>query len=68
MPIINGLEAARRIKLNPELVNIPIVAMSAYDTREDEEAAFQAGCVAFLPKPLDLFNLKTRLDEVLEKR
>lgn len=65
MPIVNGLEAARQIKENPLLDHIPIVAMSAYDTREDKLAAFNAGCVDFLPKPLELFKLKERLEKIL---
>jgi two-component system, cell cycle response regulator DivK len=67
MPIINGLEAARHIKENPKTTHIPIVAMSAYDTREDEAAALDAGCVAFLRKPLDLFQLQEQLEEILAK-
>ena len=65
MPIQNGLDAARQIKLNPALTHIPIVAMSAYDTSEDKVAAFNAGCIAFLPKPLELFKLKDRLEQIL---
>lgn len=65
MPIQNGLDAARQIKKNPTLAHIPIVAMSAYDTREDKVAAFDAGCIAFLPKPLELFKLKDRLEQIL---
>jgi two-component system cell cycle response regulator DivK len=67
MPIINGLEAARHIKANPDTTHIPIVAMSAYDTREDEAAALDAGCIAFLRKPLDLFQLQEQLEEILAK-
>jgi CheY-like chemotaxis protein len=65
MPIQNGLDATREIKEMSELAHIPIVAMSAYDTREDKRHAFEAGCVDFLPKPLELFKLKDRLDNIL---
>lgn len=65
MPIQNGLDATRQIKQNPALAHIPIVAMSAYDTREDKMEAFNAGCIAFLPKPLELFKLKDRLEKIL---
>ena len=58
MPIQNGLDAARQIKGNPALSHIPIVAMSAYDSHQDKRDAFKAGCIDFLPKPLELFALK----------
>ena len=65
MPIQNGLDAVRELKQKKELAHIPIIAMSAYDTRQDEMEALNAGCVAFLPKPLELFSLKERLDQIL---
>ena len=65
MPIQNGLDAVRELKQKKELAHIPIIAMSAYDTRQDEMDALNAGCVAFLPKPLELFTLKERLDQIL---
>ena len=64
MPIQNGLDATREIKSDPTLRHIPIVAMSAYDAREDEVAALKAGCVAFMPKPVELFRLKERLEKI----
>lgn len=66
MPIQNGLEASRQLKRSPETAHIPIVAMSAYDTRQDEAAALGAGCIAFLTKPLDMFELKQCLDSILD--
>ena len=65
MPIQNGLDAARQIKGNPALSHIPIVAMSAYDSHQDKRDAFKAGCIDFLPKPLELFALKDRLDRIM---
>ena len=65
MPIQNGLDATREIKGTSELAHIPIVAMSAYDTREDKRNALEAGCIDFLAKPLELFKLKDRLDHIL---
>ena len=64
MPIQNGLDATREIKSYPHLTHIPIIAMSAYDGREDEKEAYSAGCVAFMPKPLELFRLKERIEAI----
>lgn len=65
MPIINGLEAIRTIKADPAMAAVPIIAMSAYDGREDMLAAREAGCVDFLPKPMELIKLKGRIDQIL---
>lgn len=66
MPIENGLDATRQIKQNPALAHIPVVAMSAYDSHQDKRDAFKAGCIDFLPKPLELFTLKDRLERIMD--
>lgn len=53
LPVIDGWEAARRIKANAALNNIPIIALSAHAMRGDEERARQSGCDDYLSKPLD---------------
>ncbi|HHW39762.1 MAG TPA: response regulator [Syntrophomonadaceae bacterium] len=49
----NGLDIARKIKGNPLLSHIPIVALSAYATKKDEENARAAGCDDFIVKPVN---------------
>ena len=60
MPEVNGLEATREIKrIRPEL---PVIATTANTFDEDEISFKEAGCDAFLPKPLQfrqLFELMT---------
>jgi len=48
MPRVHGLEVARRVRANPRLADLPIVAMSGWAAGE---GALGAGCDAFLPKP-----------------
>jgi two-component system, cell cycle response regulator DivK len=48
---MDGLEAARRIKLDPASAPIPIIAVSAYAMEEDFQKAARAGCDAYLAKP-----------------
>jgi two-component system cell cycle response regulator DivK len=64
MPILNGLDATREIKRDPRLFHIPVIAMSAYDAREDALEAKRAGCVDYLTKPLELFRLKERIEAI----
>ncbi len=55
MPIVNGYDATRDILgFRPGL---PIIAQTAYSLDFDERKAYEVGCVAYLPKPLDINNL-----------
>ena len=53
LPVIDGWEAARRMKADPGLKHIPIIALSAHAMTGDEEKARQAGCDDYLSKPLN---------------
>jgi CheY-like chemotaxis protein len=53
LPGIDGLSVTRALKADPETTTIPIVAVSAHVLREDVKQALEAGCIAYLPKPLD---------------
>jgi len=59
MPVLDGLAATERIReLRERCGKVPIVAATAYDTYGMREAAFEAGCNAYLLKPLDLDELE----------
>jgi two-component system cell cycle response regulator DivK len=51
MPGIDGWEAARRLKADPRTSDIPIIALTAFAMRGDEERAREAGCDGYLSKP-----------------
>jgi len=63
MPHRSGISAAYRIRKQAELRDIPIVAMTAYDTAELHDDAFDAGCNEYLTKPID----KEKLENVLTR-
>ena len=65
LPVIDGWEAARRIKANTALRRIPIIALSAHAMRGDEEKARQSGCDDYLSKPLDEDMLFAKLTKFL---
>ncbi len=57
LPVVDGWEAARRIKVSPETSRIPIIALTAHAMSGDQEKALAAGCDDFDTKPVDLQRL-----------
>ncbi len=51
LPGMDGWEASRRLKADPETADIPIIALTAFAMRGDEERAREAGCDGYLSKP-----------------
>jgi len=51
LPVLDGYEATRRIKQNPELRAIPIVVVTSYALSGDDVKAMQAGSDAYVAKP-----------------
>jgi two-component system cell cycle response regulator DivK len=51
LPIVDGYDATRRIKLDPALKTTPIIAVSSFAMKGDEEKARAAGCDHYVTKP-----------------
>jgi two-component system, cell cycle response regulator DivK len=51
LPVLDGYEATRRIKQNPDLRGIPIVVVTSYALSGDDVKAMQAGSDAYVAKP-----------------
>jgi len=67
MPEIDGLEATRRIRQDPALRDLPIIAMTANAMKSDEDACMAAGMNAFLAKPIDRLALVKTLRQWLPR-
>ncbi len=63
MPGLDGFEAVKQIRQIPEMATQPIFSASAYET--DQEKSRQAGCDAFLAKPVDEQTLLNLLENHL---
>ncbi len=53
LPNMDGLHATRIIKADPDLMHIPVVAITSYAMQSDEKAANRAGCAGYITKPIN---------------
>jgi two-component system cell cycle response regulator DivK len=65
LPIIDGFEATRRLKADPALRHIPIVAVTSYALSGDDAKALAAGCDAYIAKPFSPRQLLSKVRELL---
>ncbi len=68
MPVVDGWEATRRLKGNPQTRDIPIIALSAHALAGEREKALVAGCNEFDTKPIEFDRLVATLRRVLANR
>ncbi|MFT0861125.1 response regulator [Ancylobacter sp. G4_0304] len=61
LPVLDGWEATRRVKANPETAAIPVIALTAHAMAQDREEAMAAGCDDFDTKPVDLPRLLEKI-------
>jgi two-component system cell cycle response regulator DivK len=65
LPGMDGYEATRRIKANPDLQKVPIIVVTSYALSGDDVKAFEAGCDAYVTKPYSPRELLARVHEFL---
>ena len=57
LPGIDGIEVVGRVKADPELRHIPVIALTASAMRGDKERFIEAGCDDYLSKPIQAMEL-----------
>jgi two-component system, cell cycle response regulator DivK len=57
LPVLDGYDATRQIKANPDLKTTPIIAVSSFAMKGDEEKARTAGCDHYVTKPYSPMQL-----------
>jgi CheY-like chemotaxis protein len=67
LPVIDGWEAARRIKTSPVTHAIPVIALTAHAMDGDREKALEAGCDDYDTKPVELPRLMDKIAAALER-
>jgi len=64
LPILDGWEAAKKLKANNVTKSIPIIALTAHAMKGDKEKALNAGCDEYDTKPVDFERLLEKISKV----
>ena len=67
LPVIDGWEAARRLKASPTTARVPIVALTAHAMSGDREKALAAGCDEYDTKPVDFPQFVAKIEALLAR-
>ena len=65
MPVMNGFEATQQIRLDPNLVHVPIIALTALAMEGDRDRCLEAGADEYLSKPVNLKQLAQLIQQLL---
>lgn len=68
LPEISGLDITKKIKADRDIRHIPVVAVTAFAMKDDEEKILAAGCEAYLSKPIAIDTFLSTVRRFLEPR
>jgi len=66
LPEVSGLEVTQKIKNNEELVDIPIIAVTAFAMKGDEERIREGGCEDYIAKPISVSSFLEKVKRYLD--
>lgn len=68
LPKLSGLEVTQKLRQMAEFSHVPIIALTAYAMKGDKEKFIEAGCDAYLSKPIDTRELPETIARMLSGR
>lgn len=68
LPDLDGLQATRRLKADPQTSHLPVIALTALAMKGDEELTRAAGCDGYVTKPIRYKEFLAEVDAVLRRR
>jgi len=68
LPVLDGTEATRKIKADPETKHIPVIALTAHAMNGDREKAMASGCDEYDTKPVELPRLLGKIEALLRAK
>ena len=66
LPEISGLDITRKIKADSDICHVPIIAVTAFAMKDDEDKILAAGCEAYLSKPIAIDDFLKTIRRFLE--
>ncbi|HEX9809530.1 MAG TPA: response regulator [Alphaproteobacteria bacterium] len=66
LPEISGLEVTRELKKDEDLKSIPVIAVTAFAMKGDEEKIREGGCEAYIAKPISVTTFMQTIQKVLK--
>ncbi|MBI1807105.1 MAG: response regulator [Ignavibacteria bacterium] len=66
LPGMDGLTLTRKLKSDERTKHIPVVALTAFAMKGDDQKALQAGCVGYISKPIDTRKLIAQVEQFLK--
>jgi two-component system cell cycle response regulator DivK len=67
LPVVDGWEATRRLKVDDRLKHIPVIALTAHAMANDRDKALEAGCDEYDTKPIELPRLLAKMEALLAR-
>jgi CheY-like chemotaxis protein len=68
LPVLDGWEATRQLKADPQTRRIPVIALTAHAMAGDRKLALEAGCDDYDTKPIELPRLLRKIESLLDKK